>query len=271
MKHLLLAIVLAYGCAAQTAAQPSVPTNNSGSSQSAPAEDPTAIKARQLIAQMIQALGGDAYLRFSDTEQEGRTNGFYHGKPSGGSAPFWRFYKYPAKERVELTKARDWIVIHNGEQGTETTFHGTKPEEEEAHKDYLLREPYSLEHVLRDWLNAPGTAFFYDGTGFTDNHQVENVTIANAKDQQVTLAIEEFSHLPIRKSFTVRDPVYKDKNTFAEIYSEYRDVQGIQTPFVITRMKNDDMVAQRFLSKVAYNQGLQDSFFIPPTSIAKKK
>jgi hypothetical protein len=221
--------------------------------------------------QMIQALGGDAYLHFADTEQEGRTNGFYHGNPTGGSAPFWRFYKYPAKERVELTKGRDWIVIHNGDQGTETTFHGTKPEEEDAHKEYLLREQYSLDHVLRDWLNAPGTAFFYDGTGFTDNHQVENVTIANAKDQQVTIAIEEFTHLPVRKSFTVRDPVYKDKNTYSEIYSEYRVTQGIQTPYVVTRMKNDEMAAQRFLSRVTYNQGLQDSFFVPPTSISKKK
>jgi opacity protein-like surface antigen len=272
MKSFLLLVVLAYGCAAQTsAAQSGAPETSSGSGQTASAPDPTAIKARELIMQMIQALGGDAYLHFADTEQEGRTNGFYHGNPTGGSAPFWRFYKYPAKERVELTKGRDWIVIHNGDQGTETTFHGTKPEEEDAHKEYLLREQYSLDHVLRDWLNAPGTAFFYDGSGFTDNHQVENVTIANAKDQQVTIAIEEFTHLPVRKSFTVRDPVYKDKNTYSEIYSEYRVTQGIQTPYVLTRVKNDEMAAQRFLSKVTYNQGLQDSFFVPPTSISKKK
>ena len=63
------------------------------------------------------------------------------------------------------------------------------------------------------------------------------------------------------------DPKYKDKDTYAEIYSEYRPVQGIQTPHVITRMKNDEMVAQRFLTKVVYNQGFPDSLFVPPTSI----
>src|SRR5205807_4013641 len=126
----------------------------------------------------------------------------------------------------------------------------------------------AMDNVLRNWLNAPGTAFFYDGSSFTDNHQVENVTIANAKDQQETFSLDTFSHLPVRKTFTIRDPKYKEKDTYSDIFSEYRDVQGIQTPVVVTRMKNDEMVSQRFLMKVVYNQGLQDSFFVPPTSLA---
>jgi hypothetical protein len=239
--------------------------------QSTPGADPGAAKAKQLIEQMIQTLGGDAYLRFTDVTQEGRTNGFYHGTPTGGTAPFWRFYKFPDKERVELTKQRDWIVIHNGERGTETTFHGTKPEDDDAHREYLLRDQYSMENVLRKWLNAPGTVLFYDGTGFTDNHQVENVTVANAQNQQETFSIDEFTHLPVRKSYTVRGPKYKDKDTYADIYSEYRPIQGIQTPHVITRMKNDEMTSQRFLTKVSYNQGLKDDLFVPPTSMAKRK
>ena len=268
MKTSLICLCLAAAALAQTSA-PSQSTASSGSAppQGTQTADPAAIKARQLITQMVQTLGGDAYLHFTDIEQDGRTNGFYHGQPTGGTAPFWRFYKFPDKERVELTKQRDWIVIHNGDRGTETTFHGTRPEEDEAHREYLLREQYSMDNVLRNWLNAPGTTFFYEGKGFTDNHQVENVTVANANNQQVTFSIDEFSHLPVRKSFTVRDPKYKDKDTYAEIYSEYRPVQGIQTPHVITRMKNDEMVAQRFLTKVVYNQAFPDSLFVPPTSI----
>jgi hypothetical protein len=48
-------------------------------------------------------------------------------------------------------------------------------------------------------------------------------------------------------------------------------VQGIETAHVITRMKNDEMIAQRFLTKVIYNQNLADSLFIPPTSLSAKK
>src|SRR5437764_7876002 len=98
--------------------------------------DPGAIKARQLINEMLQALGGDAYLHYTDIEQDGRTNSFYHGQPTGGTAPFWRFYKFPDKERIELTKQRDWIVIHNGDRGTETTLHGTKTEADDLHRDF---------------------------------------------------------------------------------------------------------------------------------------
>jgi len=251
--------------------QQSSPAATTPSQQNTASSDPNTAKGRQLIDQMIQALGGDAYLHFTDMEQEGRTNGFYHGQPTGGTAPFWRFYKFPDKERVELTKQRDWIVIHNGGEGTETTFHGTRPEDEEAHREYVLRDQYSMENALRNWLNAPGTTFFYDGTGFTDNHQVEKATIANANNQQLTFSIDSFTHLPVRKTFTVRDPKYKDKDTYSDVFSEYRLIQGIQTPLVVTRMKNDEMIAQRFLTKVTYNQGLADSFFVPPSSIAKKK
>jgi hypothetical protein len=272
MRFLLSALLLAVIAVAQSPApqSSSSPPIDSTVAQEY-ATDPGAIKARQLIHQMIQALGGDAFLRFTDVEEDGRTNGFYHGNPTGGTAVFWRFYKFPDKERVELTKQRDWIVIHNGGRGTETTYQGTKPEDDEANRAYKLRDTYSMENVLRNWINAPGTAFFYDGTGFTDNHQVENVTIANAQDQQETFSIDEFNHLPVRKSFTVRDPKYKDKDTYADVFSEYRLVQGIQTPFVITRMKNDEMISQRFLSKVIYNQSLADSMFVPPTTLAKKK
>lgn len=266
---LLFCLCLSTALVAQTSPTPS--SSSSANSTADTTADPGAAKARQLISQMIQALGGDAYLRLADMEQEGRTNGFYHGRPTGGTAPFWRFYKFPDKERVELTKERDWIVIHNGGRGTETTFHGTKPEDDDANREYILRDTYSIENVLRNWINAPGTAFFYDNGGFVDNHQVENVTVANANNQQETFSIDIFNHLPVRKSFTVRDPKYKDKDTYADVYSEYRLVQGIQTPFVLTRMKDDEMISQRFLTKVTYNQGLQDDFFVPPTSLGKKK
>lgn len=268
---LLFVFCFAAALAAQTTPQSPASSAANASMVQENAADPGATKARQLLSQMIQALGGDAFLHQTDFEQEGRTNGFYHGNPTGGTAPFWRFYKFPDKERVELTKQRDWIVIHNGGRGTETTFHGTKPEDDDANREYILRDTYAIDNVLRNWINASGTAFFYDGSGFVDNHQVENVTVANAKDQQETFSIDEFNHLPVRKSFTVRDPKYKDKDTYADVYSEYRLIQGIQTPFVVTRLKNDEMTAQRFLTKVTYNQGLQDSFFVPPTSLASAK
>src|SRR5437763_2744255 len=274
MRFLLLCLCLAsLASSAQTSGCRSTPAPDTASQTAtkAASADSGEIKAKELVSKMVQALGGDAYLHYTDVEQDGRTNSFYHGQPTGGTAPFWRFYKFPDKERIELTKQRDWIVIHNGDRGTETTFHGTKPEDDDIHRDFQLRDQYSMEKVLRTWLDAPGTTFFYGGAGFTDNHQVETVTIANAKNQQATFSIDSFKYLPIRKSSTLRDPTYKEKDTYSDTHSEYRLVQGIKTPFVITRMKNDEMVSQRFLTKVVYNQGLSDNLFVPPTAFEAKK
>ena len=246
------------------ASHPSTPIDQS--------KDPNAQKARALLQQMIQALGGDAYLTVKDIEQEGRTNGFYHGNPSGSTAPFWRFVRFPDKERVELTKQRDWIMLYTGDEGYEITFRGTKPLDPKDLKEYLQRREYSLDRVLRTWINAPGTALFYEGDGFVDNRQVDNVSVINAQNQAVTISIDRANHLPVKKSFKARNPEDKEMDEEDEIYGNYRVEQGFNTPHIITRLKNGETTSERFVTKITYNQGLPDSMFVatPPTRAKKK-
>jgi hypothetical protein len=45
------------------------------------------------------------------------------------------------------------------------------------------------------------------------------------------------------------------------VYDNYRPVQGIMTPFSVTRFYNGEMSNQRFLHEVTYNKGLSDSLF----------
>ena len=71
------------------------------------------------------------------------------------------------------------------------------------------------------------------------------------------------SHLPIKKTFTWRDPVDKQKNLEEEIYDNYRPVSGVMVPFNITRYFNGDMSRQRFLFSVTINQGLDQAMFDP--------
>src|SRR5205085_8520807 len=110
-------LLLAFSAAAVVPAQQSAP----------PPQDESARKARALIEQTITALGGNAWLNIQDMQQEGRTYGFQRNGQSGIGIQMWRFVKWPDKERIELTKKRDWTVIYNGEKGAETTFHGTAP------------------------------------------------------------------------------------------------------------------------------------------------
>src|SRR5438034_430709 len=109
-----------------------------GFAQTAPSQKPdeaqaNAQQARQILDKCIAALGGELYLNIKDYEQVGRGYGFYHGEAAGIGTPYWRFYRYPDKERVELTKKRDVILIHNGDKGYERTFRGTQPENSKDH------------------------------------------------------------------------------------------------------------------------------------------
>jgi hypothetical protein len=255
MRIAALLLLLSFTAAGQN--QPTAPAS--------PADE-NARKARALLDQCITALGGTAWLNIQDMEQEGRTYGFSRQGESGTGVPFWRSWKWPDKDRIELTKQRDWVIIHNGDAGFETTFRGTHPEDKEALRGFLERRHYSLEFVLRRWINEPGTMFFYDGQTVAERKQADQVTVLNAANEAATLYLDMTTHLPIKKSYTVRDPETREKNVEEEIYDNYHTVQGIPTPYDTARSHNGRPANQRFLNVVRYNTGVPDAKFVASTT-----
>ena len=79
------------------------------------------------------------------------------------------------------------------------------------------------------------------------------------------------THLPLRRSWQWRDPLYKDKNTDGEEYDDYHDIEGIPTPFAISRFHNGDMTNQRFLYHAGYNVQLPPDAFDADKAAAKIK
>ncbi len=218
-------------------------------------------KAKAILVQAIAALGGDAYLHVSDMSQEGRTYGFYHGRSEGAGAVYWRFTRFPDKDRVEFTKERDVVTVHNGNKGYEISYKGTAPEEPKLLADFLRRRDHSLDAVLRSWVQQPGTMLLYTGTAIAEQKPADVVTVLGAGTESVTLYFDPHTHLPIKKTYSWRDPSDNLKNTEDEVYDAYKLVSGIMTPHNITRLYNGDMAAQRFLTVVRYNQSLPDSMF----------
>ena len=247
---ILLLSSLGFGQATPSAPSPSVPVDQENAN-----------KARALINQAIQALGGDAYLNVQDMSQSGRTYSLHNGEAEGAGVLFWRFYKYPDKDRIELTKQRDIVYIYRGDQGFEVTFKGTRAEDPTILKEYLRRRNYALDYVLRDWIKQPGVALFYDGPTVAAQKDAQQVTILNAHDESVTLCFDSSTHLPVKKTFSWRDPTDKERNTDEEIYDNYRPIQGVMTPFSTSRYYNGAMSNERFLHSASYNQGLSDSLF----------
>jgi hypothetical protein len=254
----------------QATPQASAQAGGSAPVTSAPAKSPTisadqenARKARALIDQAIQALGGQAYLTIRDREMQGRSYSFHHGRPSNGGVIFWGFSEYPDKERIELTKERDVTELYVGNKGYEITYKGVHSSEKQDLEDYLRRRRFSLDTMLRNWINDPGVVLLFEGFAIAAQHPSQQVTLINAQDEAVTLYFDNDTHLPVKKTFKWRDPVDRQNNLEEEVYENYRAVSGIMAPYNVTRFFNGDMASQRFLNLVTINQGLDQTMFDP--------
>jgi hypothetical protein len=269
MKNPLLIIALALAlsvvssplASAQTGGQ--APAETAAAQPAIPTDQENSRKARALLDQAIQALGGQAFLEMHTMEQEGRTYSFYHGRPTSNGVLFWRFLEYPDKERLEVTKERDVAYLYNGNKGYELTYKGPKPLETKDLDDYLRRRKFSLDTLLRVWAKDPTVALFYDGTALAGNLPAQQITLINAKDEAVDLFFDLDTHLPLKKSYKWRDPVDKERNFEEEIYDNYRAVQGVMIPWGFTRYFNGDMQSERFVSAVHLNQSLNEAMFDP--------
>ena len=242
------------------------PQASSEASRTTPAISPdqeNAHKAKSAIDQAITALGGQTYLTIRDREQQGRGYGFHHGRPSGGGGVFWSFTEFPDRERVELTKERDIAELYVGNKGYEITYKGPRPIEQKDLDDYLRRRRFSLDTVLRTWVNDPAVVLLFEGLAVAAQHPAVQVTLINAQNESITLYFDSDTHLPVKKSFSWRDPVDKQKNLEEEVYENYRAVSGIMAPYNVTRYFNGDMTRQRFLNSVTINLGLDQAMFEP--------
>ena len=228
-------------------------------------------KARAALNAMVQALGGQAWLDMKNEMQQGHVAAFFHSQPDLGTTDLWQFHSWPDKDRVEVTKHRDVVEFYVVRDGWEVTYRGKKPMQKDLLEDYLRRRDHSIETAVKVWLKDPNTILVYEGQTMAERHMAEQVTLISAQNESITIQMDEQSHLPLRRTFQWRDPLYKDKNTDAEEYDDYHTIEGFPTPFSITRLKNDEIVRQYYVTKVEYNRQLPDDFWNADTAAQKIK
>jgi hypothetical protein len=141
------------------------------------------------------------------------------------------------------------------------TYRGKKDMDKDILDDYLRRRDHSIETVVKVWMKEPNTILVFEGQHLAERHLADQVTLISPDNEAVTILMDAQTHLPLRRVFQWRDPVYHDKNTDAEEYDDYHNVDGLPTPFTISRDKNDDPVRQYYVTKVTYNQQLPEDFW----------
>jgi hypothetical protein len=221
----------------------------------------SAQQARAALDAMVQAMGGPAWLNMKNQVRQGHLAGFDHGNPGEGTTEYWEFHAWPDEDRIEYTKHRDVVQFYLGRQGWEVTYRGKKALPQDQVDDYLRRRDHSIEMVVKTWLNDPKTILVYDGQRLAERHLADQVTLISAQNEAVTIQMDVQTHLPLRRTFEWRDPVFKDKNLDVEEYDDYHTFDGIPTPFTITRLKNDEIVRQYFVDHASYNQQLPPDFW----------
>ena len=115
-------------------------------------------------------------------------------------------------------------------------------------------------------LSQPNEKRFVDSFRGLITTWEDNAVFGFLIDRVGRYQLEEFydcSYLPLQRIFQWRDPQYHDKNTEMEEYATYRPVDGIQTPYTITRSKNGEEVRQFFVTDAKYNQDLGADFWDP--------
>ena len=242
-------------------------------------------RGRQLLDQMVTALGGPAWLNRQTMSTQGHTAAFFRDQPTGSNVEFEEFFQFPIAgkpqvERIEFItpkgmimpgKKRDVVQVWTPDQGFELTYKGKNPLPKEQVEDFLRRRAHSIEAVLAIWLKAPGVVVVSEGTTTVQRRAADRISILSANNDAVTLELDANTHLPLARTFEWRNQQFKDHDEDREEYDNYQTYNGISTPLTLSRYRNGDLVNQRFLSKVSYNQSLPPETFDPDAPLLQKK
>lgn len=223
--------------------------------------DQSAAKAKQLIQQAINALGGPAYLNVHDVTCTGRLSMFGHSGELNGFETFVDYAQPPTKDRQENLPKRNIIEVYNGDKGWVLDRGGVSEAAESDIAHFQEGNMTDIDNIFRHRISEKGMIFRYAGTDVVDLKEAEWVELVDSDNRTIRIAFATATHLPLRKIVETRDPASQLKGEEIEYYSLYQAIEGIQTPFQITRERNGLKVFQVFFDKCQYNTNVPDSLF----------
>jgi hypothetical protein len=224
-----------------------------------PAE--SAAKAKEILGQAIQAMGGNAYINIHDVTCEGRLSQFGH---SGELSGFEKFVDYsipPFKDRTENLPKRNIISVMDGDKGWVLDRGGVSDASGADVAHFQEDTKKDLDYILRSRIKEPNIIFRYAGPDIVDLKEAEWVELVDSDNRTIKIAFSQSTHLPIRKIVDTRDANTRTKTGEIEYYSNYHPIGGVETPFQITRERNGIKIYQVFFDKCEYNTNLSDSLF----------
>ena len=222
--------------------------------------DASAAKAKAILQQAIDALGGAAYVNLHNSDCTGRFAQFQHSGEIGGYVQIREYREMPDKIRVEYDPKAVIIDLYAGDKGWTLDRSGVSEIPAADMADYQEQLKMQMGNVLRNRMNETGLFFRYGGGDVVDLKEADWVEIGD-QGRTLRIAIGRSDHLPIRTVLTQRDPKTGEKTERSTYYTTYHLIDGIQTPFRESRFLNGRQVYQMFLDSCSYNVALSADFF----------
>jgi hypothetical protein len=268
---MILALVLTWACGRPSAA---------GQTQEM-LPDQSAVKARQLLQQVIAALGGQSYLHVRDSQCDGRTAQFGTTGTLMGFTLFRDLWLLPDKNRVEysskgehtiagfLMGSDELLITHGGTMinilssagGWTLDKSGVSDEPDDVIKNFNERLKSGLNTMLRGRLNEPGVDVQYGGTDLIDMKEAEWIVFTDSDHREMRLGVEKFTHMPLRWIVTTRNPETRVYTSMTTTYTQYMALDGVKTPLSIELSRDDRKLTQTFLTECKYNSDLAPELF----------
>jgi hypothetical protein len=221
----------------------------------------SAAKAKELMQQMIDAMGGTSYLNVSDLDATGRFSAFGSNGDVVGYTVARDVWKYPDKHRTDYSGRGNIVDLYAGDKGWSLDHDGVHVQPEDAIKAFKEALQKNFDYILRVRLQDNTLALRYGGTGLIDMKQAEWVVLGDRDVRTIRIAIDRFNHLPLRMVIQFRDPETRDRMEESTLYSNWHMVNGVNVPYQIMRERNGRHVYQLFRSECRINTGVGDDFF----------
>jgi hypothetical protein len=220
----------------------------------------SAARAKAILQQAIDGLGGAAYLNVHNSDCTGRLAQFQHSGEIGGYIAAREYRELPDKWRMEYDPKAIIVNIYAGDKGWSLDRSGVSELPAEDIADYQEQLRMQMGNILRNRLNESGLFFRYGGSDVVDLKEADWVEVGD-QGRTLRIAIGRKDHLPIRSVLLARDPKTGEKTERSTYYTTYHPIDGIQTPFRESRFLNGRQVYQVFWESCAYNVDLPANFF----------
>jgi hypothetical protein len=259
---LIFPLMASQGMGVRAGQNPVAPPPNPAASTPTPPPSHIDPKAQQILDRVIQVLGGPAFLKVKRLTTRGRTFTI-RNEATSAYAPFESYVEYPDKRRFSYGKTKPVILINNGDQAWELDQMGMTSQLPEQVRRWTVSIRYSLENLLRLRIQEPGILVQMGGVDFVDNVATQSLDMVDAQATELKLDLNRQTFLPVSVTYRVHDPKTEDWNEFADVYSEYKNIDGVMTPMHIARFMDGERVSEVFRSYAHYDDDYPATYFQP--------